>query len=232
GSLYNALKGRHYLLMHVLPPRIPVPAPRKIIHLDCDCFYAAVEIQERPELMHRPVAVGGDPHRRGVIATCNYPARRFGVHSAMASASPLKLCPELVILPPRFDKYRSVSQQIMAIYRHDLLRNAAVQQIMAIYRRYTDIIEPLSLDEAYLDVSRSPHHHNSATLMAKAIRVEVNQQVGIIVSAGVAPNKFLAKVASDWRKPDGLFVIEPNAVETFMLTLPVKMIPGVGRVTE
>lgn len=192
-----------------------MPAPRKIIHLDCDCFYAAVEIQERPELMHRPVAVGGDPHRRGVIATCNYPARRFGVHSAMASAYALKLCPELVILPPRFDKYRSVSQQIMAIYR-----------------RYTDIIEPLSLDEAYLDVSRSPHHHNSATLMAKAIRAEVNQQVGITVSAGVAPNKFLAKVASDWRKPDGLFVIEPNAVETFMLTLPVKMIPGVGRVTE
>lgn len=192
-----------------------MPTSRKIIHLDCDCFYAAVEMHERPELTHRPIAVGGDPQRRGVIATCNYPARRFGIHSAMASAYALKLCPELIILPPRFDKYRAVSQQIMAIYR-----------------RYTDVIEPLSLDEAYLDVTDSPHHHNSATLMAEAIRAEVKEQVGITVSAGVAPNKFLAKVASDWRKPDGLFVIEPNAIEAFMPALPVKRIPGVGRVTE
>lgn len=188
---------------------------RKIIHLDCDCFYAAVEIREQPSLAHLPVAVGGDPHRRGVIATCNYPARRFGVHSAMASAYALKLCPELVILPPRFDLYRAVSQQIMAIYR-----------------RYTDVIEPLSLDEAYLDVTDSEHYKNSTTLMAEAIRAEVKDKISITVSAGVASNKFLAKVASDWRKPDGLFVIEPEAVEAFMPTLPVKKIPGVGHVTE
>lgn len=186
---------------------------RKIIHVDCDCFYAAVEVRERPHLMHRPVAVGGDPHKRGVIATCNYPARKFGVHSAMPSARALKLCPELLILPPRFDLYREVSQQIMAIYK-----------------KYTEEIEPLSLDEAYLDVTHSKQYQNSATYIAQAIREEVRNTVGITVSAGVAPNKFLAKIASDWRKPDGLFVIAPNEIAEFIPHLEAKKIPGVGPV--
>ena len=188
--------------------------PRKIIHVDCDCFYAAVEVRDDRSLRGRPVAVGGDPHRRGVIATCNYPARQFGVHSAMASSQALRLCPDLVIVPPNFDKYRKVSAQI-----HD------------IFRRYTSLIEPLSLDEAYLDVSASEQYDNSATRIADAIRHEVRQEIGITVSAGVAPNKFLAKVASDWRKPDGLFVIPPDQVERFVAELPVKKISGVGRVT-
>jgi len=189
-------------------------ASRKIIHVDCDCFYAAVEMRDDPSLRSRPVAVGGDPHRRGVIATCNYPARRFGVHSAMASSQALRLCPELVIVPPNFDKYRKVSTQI-----HD------------IFRRYTSLIEPLSLDEAFLDVSASEQFDNSATRIAEALRQDIRRELGITVSAGVAPNKFLAKVASDWRKPDGLFVIPPAQVEAFVAALPVKKISGVGRVT-
>ena len=189
-------------------------ASRKIIHVDCDCFYAAVEMRDDPTLRHRPVAVGGDPHRRGVIATCNYPARHFGVHSAMASSQALRLCPELVIVPPNFDKYRKVSTQI-----HD------------IFRRYTSLIEPLSLDEAFLDVSASDQFDNSATRIAEALRQDIRRELGITVSAGVAPNKFLAKVASDWRKPDGLFVIPPAQVDAFVAALPVKKISGVGRVT-
>jgi len=185
--------------------------PRKIIHVDCDCFYAAVEVRDDRSLRGRPVAVGGDPHRRGVIATCNYPARQFGVHSAMASSQALRLCPDLVIVPPNFDKYRKVSAQI-----HD------------IFRRYTSLIEPLSLDEAYLDVSASEQYDNSATRIADAIRHEVRQEIGITVSAGVAPNKFLAKIASDWRKPDGLFVITPDDIDAFVQQLPVKKIHGVG----
>ncbi|EUC70187.1 DNA polymerase IV [Alcanivorax sp. 97CO-5] len=190
------------------------PTVRKIIHVDCDCFYAAVEMRDDPALRGRPVAVGGDPHRRGVIATCNYPARQFGVHSAMASSQALRRCPELVIVPPNFDKYRKVSTQI-----HD------------IFRRYTSLIEPLSLDEAYLDVSTSEQFENSATRIAQALRLDVRREVGITVSAGVGPNKFLAKVASDWRKPDGLFVIPPAQVEAFVTALPVGKISGVGRVT-
>ncbi len=188
---------------------------RKIIHVDCDCFYAAVEVRDDPRLRGRPVAVGGDPNRRGVIATCNYPARDFGVRSAMASSQALRLCPELVILRPDFDKYRRVSGQIQDIFR-----------------TFTNIIEPLSLDEAFLDVSESPLHANSATRIAEAIRQKVRTTLGITASAGVAPNKFLAKVASDWNKPDGLFVIPPGRVEAFVATLPVKRISGVGRVTE
>ena len=189
-------------------------ASRKIIHVDCDCFYAAVEMRDDPTLRHRPVAVGGDPNRRGVIATCNYPARHFGVHSAMASSQALRLCPELVIVPPNFDKYRKVSTQINDIFR-----------------RYTSLIEPLSLDEAFLDVSASDQFDNSATRIAEALRQDIRRELGITVSAGVAPNKFLAKVASDWRKPDGLFVIPPAQVDDFVAALPVKKISGVGRVT-
>lgn len=189
-------------------------ASRKIIHVDCDCFYAAVEIRDDPSLRNRPVAVGGDPNRRGVIATCNYPARHFGVHSAMASSHALRLCPELVIVPANFDKYRKVSAQI-----HD------------IFRRYTSLIEPLSLDEAFLDVTDSEQFDNSATRIAEALRQDVRRELGITVSAGVAPNKFLAKVASDWRKPDGLFVITPEEVQAFVKALPVEKLFGVGQVT-
>ena len=186
---------------------------RKIIHVDCDCFYAAVEVLDNPRLRGRPVAVGGDPRSRGVIAACNYEARRFGVHSAMASARAMRLCPELVILPPRFERYRALSKQIHAILH-----------------RHTRIIEPLSLDEAYLDVTESRHCDNSATRIARTLRREIREELGLVVSAGVAPNKFLAKVASDWEKPDGLFVITPEKVQPFLDELPVERLFGVGRV--
>lgn len=187
---------------------------RKIIHIDCDCFYAAVEIRDNPALRHRPVAVGGDPGRRGVISTCNYEAREYGIHSAMASAHAKRLCPDLLILPPRISYYQEVSRQIHRIFR-----------------QFTDIIEPLSLDEAYLDVSGQTHYQGSATLMAEAIRKLVRSRVGITVSAGVAPNKFLAKIASDWNKPDGLCVIPPDRTDDFIRQLPVKRLHGVGKVT-
>jgi len=187
---------------------------RKIIHIDCDCFYAAVEMRDDPTLRQRPVAVGGDPGRRGVIATCNYEAREYGVHSAMPSSHARRLCPELIILPPRISYYREVSTQIHRIFR-----------------QYTDVIEPLSLDEAYLDVSNQPHLQGSATLMAEAIRKQIRSRVGITVSAGVAPNKFLAKIASDWNKPDGLCVIPPERIHDFIRQLPVERLHGVGKVT-
>ncbi|MFC5475780.1 DNA polymerase IV [Paraherbaspirillum soli] len=187
---------------------------RKIIHCDCDCFYAAVEMRDDPSLRTLPVAVGGKATQRGVIATCNYEARRFGVRSAMATAQALKRCPGLVILPPSMDKYRAASAQILAIY-HD----------------YTDIVEPLSLDEAFLDVSRATHFKGSATLIAQDIRARIEQTVGITASAGIAPNKFLAKIASDWNKPNGQFVIRPAEVEDFVAALPVEKLFGVGKVT-
>jgi DNA polymerase-4 len=187
---------------------------RKIIHVDCDCFYAAIEMRDQPALRDIPLAVGGQPDSRGVIATCNYIARRFGVHSAMSSARALRLCPQLIILPPDMARYRAASQQIMAIYE-----------------RYTPLIEPLSLDEAYLDVSNQPHEQGSATRMAAAIRRQIQAEVGITASAGIAPNKFLAKIASDWHKPDGQFLIRPQDVDAFVLQLPVEKIHGVGKVT-
>ncbi|MDF0604521.1 DNA polymerase IV [Neisseriaceae bacterium TC5R-5] len=187
---------------------------RKIIHIDCDCFYAAIEMRDQPALSTRPLAVGGQPGQRGVIATCNYPARRYGIHSAMSSARALQLCPELLILPPDMARYRAASQQIMQIYQ-----------------RYTERIEPLSLDEAYLDVTGQPHEQGSATRMAEAIRRQIRQEVGITASAGIAANKFLAKVASDWHKPDGQFLIRPAQVTDFVASLPVARIHGVGKVT-
>lgn len=187
---------------------------RKIIHIDCDCFYAAVEMRDDPTLRNRPIAVGGDPGKRGVISTCNYEARQYGVRSAMASAYAKRLCPQLIILPHRISYYKEVSQQIMRILR-----------------QYTDRIEPLSLDEAFLDVTGQPHFQGSATLMAEAIRKQVRSQVGITVSAGVAPNKFLAKIASEWNKPDGLFVLRPEQVDDFVAQLPVEKLHGVGKVT-
>ncbi len=187
---------------------------RKIIHCDCDCFYAAVEMRDRPELAQRPVAVGGSAEGRGVIATCNYQARRFGVHSAMPAARALRLCPDLVLIRPDMDRYREVSR---AVHR--------------IFQRFTDRIEPLSLDEAYLDVTGTSLLHGSATLIATTIRNAVRRELGITISAGVAPNKFLAKIASDWNKPDGLFVITPDQVQDFLPALPVRRLPGVGPAT-
>ncbi len=187
---------------------------RKIIHIDCDCFYAAIEMRDDPRLAGRPMAVGGQPGQRGVIATCNYEARAYGVRSAMASGHALKLCPDLEIVKPRFEAYREASREIHTIFRD-----------------YTDLIEPLSLDEAYLDVTDSEWFAGSATRIAEDIRRRVAQQLHITVSAGVAPNKFLAKIASDWRKPNGLFVITPDQVEAFVAQLPVARLHGVGKVT-
>ncbi len=187
---------------------------RKFIHCDCDCFFAAIEIRDDPALRGLPVAVGGDESRRGVIATCNYEARKFGVHSAMASATARRLCRDLVIIPPDFEKYKLASQQINCIYQD-----------------YTDLVEPLSLDEAFLDVTHSTAMRGSGQLIASDIRRRVKETVGITVSAGIAPNKFLAKIASDWNKPDGQFVITPEQVCGFIGNLPVKKIPGVGNVT-
>ncbi len=188
---------------------------RKIIHCDCDCFFAAVEIRDNPKYKNQPLAVGGQPDQRGVISTCNYVARKFGIHSAMASATAIKLCKNLIIIRPNMDKYRIASQQIMSIYKE-----------------YTKIIEPLSLDEAFLDVTDVEKCNGSATLMAKEIRQKIKQRVGITASAGVAANKFLAKVASDWNKPDGQFVILPQQTDEFVAKLPVKKLFGVGKVTS
>ncbi|MBO3276459.1 DNA polymerase IV [Pseudomonas schmalbachii] len=187
---------------------------RKIIHIDCDCFYAAIEMRDDPGLVGKPLAVGGSPDKRGVVATCNYEARVYGLHSAMPMRTAVKLCPDLTIVRPRMDVYKGVSREIHAIFRD-----------------YTEQIEPLSLDEAYLDVSDSPHFSGSATRIAQDIRRRVWESLHITVSAGVAPNKFLAKIASDWRKPNGLFVITPDEVEDFVAALPVKKLYGVGKVT-
>ena len=187
---------------------------RKIIHIDCDCFYAAIEMRDDPTLASKPLAVGGSAERRGVIATCNYEARAYGVRSAMSSRHALTLCPDLTIVKPRMDAYREASKEIQAIFRD-----------------YTDLIEPLSLDEAYLDVSDSPSFAGSATRIAQDIRRRVSNQLHITVSAGVAPNKFLAKIASDWKKPNGLFVITPDLVEDFVSALAVNKLHGVGKVT-
>jgi DNA polymerase IV len=188
---------------------------RKIIHIDADAFYASVEEREDPALKSQAIAVGGSPEGRGVVATCNYRARSFGVHSAMPSSQAIKLCPELIFLKPRFDLYREASKQMHHIFK-----------------QYTELVEPLSLDEAYLDVSSTIACKGSATLIAQEIQAKILQSVGISVSAGVAPNKFLAKIASDWNKPHGLFVILPEHIEDFVKALPVKKINGVGKVTE
>jgi DNA polymerase-4 len=171
-------------------------------------------VRDQPVLRGQPVAVGGAPDRRGVVATCNYEAREYGVRSAMASAYAKKICPNLVIVKPNFEKYRLVSKKI-----HE------------IFNEYTSIIEPLSLDEAYLDVSNSTACQGSATLMAKEIRAKVEKQLGITISAGIAPNKFIAKIASDWNKPNGQYVVLPNQVDEFVAKLQVSKLFGVGQVT-
>ena len=192
----------------------PIEASRKIIHCDADCFYAALEIRDDPSLRDQAVAVGGSELRRGVISTCNYEARRYGVRSAMASAYAKRLCPQLIIIPPNFERYRRASNQLRDIFH-----------------RYTDLVEPLSLDEAFLDVSASTQCQGSATWMAQEIRKTVEKEIGITVSAGVSSNKFVAKVASDWNKPDGLTVVEPQQIHAFVSKLSVKRLFGVGKVT-
>lgn len=188
---------------------------RKIIHVDMDCFYAAVEMREDPSLLGKPVAVGGLAENRGVLTTCNYEARKFGLHSAMPTSQALKRCPNLVLLPVNMPLYKAVSAQIHQIFR-----------------RYTDIIEPLSLDEAYLDVTDCQHCSGSATWIAQEIRQAIWQELHLTASAGIAPLKFLAKIASDQNKPNGQFVITPDEVANFVHALPLKKIPGVGKVTN
>ncbi|MDO3382786.1 DNA polymerase IV [Gilvimarinus algae] len=187
---------------------------RIIMHVDADCFFAAVEMREQPLFRHRPMAVGGSADRRGVISTCNYPARVFGVRSAMASAHALRLCPGLTILPHRMNLYRETSSRMMDVFQ-----------------RYTDRFEPLSLDEAYLDLTGICSDEAQAVELAARIRAEVTAELGITVSVGLAPNKFLAKVASEWEKPDGLFFVRAHQADTFVRGLSVTQIPGVGRVT-
>jgi DNA polymerase IV len=187
---------------------------QKIIHIDMDCFYAAIEMRDNPAWRDRPIAVGGSPSRRGVLCTANYVARQFGVRSAMASAYAKKLCPELLIVHPNFEKYRASSQAIRKIFFD-----------------YSDLVEPLSLDEAFIDVTNCQQHQGSATLIAKEIRGRIVATEKLTASAGVAPNKFLAKIASDWHKPNGQLVITPNKVANFVKELPVNKIFGVGKVT-
>jgi DNA polymerase-4 len=184
---------------------------RKIIHIDMDAFFAAVEIRDNPALRGKAVAVGGKADSRGVIATCNYEARRFGVRSAMASAEARRRCPELILLPGRMSVYKSVSAQIRSIFE-----------------RYSELIEPLSLDEAYLDVTDSMQCRGSATLIALQIRQDILLETGLTASAGIAPNKFLAIIASDENKPNGQFVIRPEEAASFAAQLPLRKIPGVG----
>ncbi len=182
---------------------------RKIIHVDMDAFFAAVEQRDNPALRGRPIAVGHDSPR-GVVATASYEARPYGVHSALPAVTAKRLCPSLIFVPPRFEAYKAVSQQIRAIFSD-----------------YTDLVEPLSLDEAFLDVSR----HRSATLVAREIKERIRRECSLTASAGVSVNKMLAKIASDYRKPDGLFTIAPAEIEAFVAALPVERFFGIGAVT-
>ncbi len=186
-----------------------------IIHCDCDSFYASIEERDNPALAGKPLAVGGLPEQRGVVATCNYVARKFGIHSAMPSATARRRCGNLIIIRPDMEKYRRVSRQVHMIFR-----------------RYTEIIEPLSLDEAYLDVSGCTEFNGDAVRIAETMRAAVREDIGITISAGIAPNKLLAKIASDWNKPDGQFVVEADRVSGFMEQLPVSLLHGVGKVTS
>lgn len=192
----------------------PLVIQRKIIHVDMDCFYAAVEMRDDPSLRDIPIAIGGRSEQRGVVSTCNYLARKYGIHSAMPTAQAMKLCPHLTLVRGRMEVYRQVSQQIRAIFA-----------------RYTDKIEPLSLDEAYLDVTECEILHGSATLIAQDIRQTIEQELQLTASAGVAPVKFIAKVASDLNKPNGQYVVTPDQVDDFVAELKLEKIPGVGKVT-
>lgn len=187
---------------------------RKVVHVDMDAFYASVEQRDDPNLRGRPVVVAWQG-KRSVVCAASYEARRFGVRSAMPAVTAERLCPDAVFVPPDFVRYRAVSEAVRDIFQ-----------------RHTDLIEPLSLDEAYLDVTENKTGLPTATLVAKTIRQQIYEELDLTASAGIAPNKFLAKIASDWRKPNGQFVIQPHEAQAFLLTLPVGRIPGVGKVTE
>jgi DNA polymerase-4 len=187
---------------------------RKIIHIDMDCFYAAVEQRDNPELKGKPLVVGGNPHKRGVVSTASYEARKFGVKSAMSCVKALQLCPDAIFVYPRFHAYKEASRHIRAIFY-----------------RYTDLIEPLSLDEAFLDVTENKMNINSALKIAKEIKEAIKSELNLTASAGVSVNKFLAKVASDMQKPDGLTFIGPERVVSFIEELPIEKFFGVGKVT-
>jgi DNA polymerase-4 len=187
---------------------------RKIVHVDMDAFYASVEQRDDPRLVGKPVVVAWLGNR-SVVCAASYEARRFGVRSAMPAITAERLCPNAVFIPPDFTRYRAASRAAMEIFK-----------------RYTDLIEPVSLDEAYLDVTENKAGLPTATRVAVAIRRQIREELRLTVSAGVAPNKFLAKIASDWRKPDGLFVIQPQNVDAFLPPLSVARLPGVGKVTE
>ena len=187
---------------------------RKIIHVDMDCFYAAVEMRDNPAYRNRPLAVGGHEKQRGVLSTCNYEARKFGIRSAMPTGKALQLCPNLLVVPGRMSVYVEISKKIREIFS-----------------RYTSVIEPLSLDEAFLDVTDSKQCHGSATLIAESIRRDIWNELNLTASAGIAPIKFLAKVASDLNKPNGQFVIPPQDVQSVIDELPLEKIPGVGKVS-
>ncbi|MBX2886278.1 MAG: DNA polymerase IV [Granulosicoccus sp.] len=188
---------------------------RKILHVDMDAFYASVEQRDEPALRGKPVVVGGSPYSRGVVAACSYEAREYGIRSAMPSRQAMSLCPHALFIPPRFQVYRSVSEQIQAIFRE-----------------YTPQVEPLSLDEAYLDVTNSEHLGGSATNIALEIKARILSATGLVASAGVSYNKFLAKIASDMDKPDGFYRILPDEGEAFISRLPIGRFYGVGAVTE
>ena len=187
---------------------------RKIIHIDMDAFFAAVEQRDFPEYRNKPLIVGGSPFSRGVVATCSYEARPYGIHSAMPTSRAYRLCPEAIFVRPRFEAYREAS--------------LAIRQI---FFEYTDFVEPLSLDEAYLDVTESAQHNGSATLIAKAIKARIKQQTQLTASAGISYNKFLAKIASDLDKPDGLCLITPKQGVAFVEQLPIHKFHGVGKAT-
>ena len=196
-----------------MQPATP-PRPRKIIHVDMDAFYASVEQRDDPSLRGRPVVVAWRG-ARSVVCAASYEARRFGVRSAMPALRAERLCPDAVFVPPDFPRYKAVSRQIREIFLS-----------------HTPLVEPLSLDEAYLDVTDSPTCGGIATEIARTIRAQIREATSLTASAGIAPNKFLAKIASDWRKPDGQFVVPPSRVEQFLTPLPVNRVPGVGKVME
>ncbi|GCF08763.1 DNA polymerase IV [Dictyobacter arantiisoli] len=187
---------------------------RKIIHVDMDAFYASIEQRDHPEWRGKPLVVGGDPNRRGVVATCSYEARRYGIHSAMAAQQAYQRCPHAIFIRPRFDVYHAVSAQIMQIFHS-----------------YTELVEPLSLDEAYLDVTHNLRGIAAGTHVAQAIKAQIYQETGLTASAGVSYNKFIAKLASDYRKPDGLTVVSPQQAVRFLEGISIDKFFGVGKVT-
>jgi DNA polymerase-4 len=204
-SIYNKI----FNLQSSMPSTV-----RRILHVDMDAFYASVEQRDDPSLRGKPVAVGGQPNHRGVVAAASYEARAFGVHSAMSMARAVRLCPSLVIVSPDFSRYKAASSTVFSIFRE-----------------VTPLVEPMSLDEAYLDVTENAWNEPIATLVARRLKDRIRQDTNLTASAGVAPNKFLAKIASGWKKPDGLTVIPPERVEPFLQQLPVDALWGVGPVT-